>query len=62
MTADALATALEVLGPDEGFALAERQDIPALFLIRVRDGAFEERHTGVWSALVENTVTTDEVG
>ena len=62
MTADALATALEVLGPDQGFALAERQDIPALFLIRVGDGAFEERHTGVWSALVENMSATEEVG
>ncbi len=34
MTADALATALEVLGPEDGVALAERHDIPALFLIR----------------------------
>ena len=62
MTADALATALGVLGPDEGFALAEQQDIPALFLIRVDDGAFEERHTGAWSGLVENTAATEEVG
>ena len=62
MTADALATALEVLGPEEGFALAERQDIPALFLIRVGDGAFEERHTGVWAALVENRGATETVG
>jgi thiamine biosynthesis lipoprotein len=29
MTADGLATALGVLGPDEGFDLAERHDIPA---------------------------------
>jgi len=62
MTADALATALGVLGPDEGFALAERQDIPALFLIRVEDGVFEERRTSVWAALVENEVATEPVG
>ena len=62
MTADALATALGVLGPDEGFALAERQDIPALFLIRVEDGVFEERHTSVWAALVENEVAAEPVG
>jgi len=62
MTADALATALGVLGPDEGFALAERQDIPALFLIRVEDGVFEERHTSVWVALVENEVAAEPVG
>jgi thiamine biosynthesis lipoprotein len=54
MTADALATGLGVLGPEQGFDLAERQDIPALFLIRVRDGVFEERHTRVWAALTEN--------
>jgi thiamine biosynthesis lipoprotein len=34
MTADALATALYVLGPDEGYALAEREGIAALFLKR----------------------------
>jgi thiamine biosynthesis lipoprotein len=55
MTADALATALGVLGPDEGLALAERHDIPAYFLVRVADGVFEERETRVWSALIENS-------
>jgi thiamine biosynthesis lipoprotein len=54
MTADALATALGVLGPYQGFELAERHDIPALFLIRVGDGVFEERQTRVWSALTKN--------
>lgn len=54
MTADALATALDVLGPDEGLALAESHDIPALFLVRVGEGVFEERRTAVWTALVEN--------
>jgi thiamine biosynthesis lipoprotein len=55
MTADALATALGVLGPEEGFELAERQDIPAFFLVRVADGVFEERRTSVWAALIENS-------
>jgi thiamine biosynthesis lipoprotein len=55
MTADALATALEVLGPDEGMAFAETHDIPALFLVRNDDGGFEERRSAVWTALVENT-------
>lgn len=62
MTADALATALGVLGPDEGFELAERQDIPALFLVRLDDGSFEERLTGVWRALVENSEDGRPVG
>ena len=39
--ADALATALLVLGPEEGFALAEQEDVAALFLVR-DDGSVEE--------------------
>jgi thiamine biosynthesis lipoprotein len=62
MTADALATALGVLGPDEGFELAERQDIPAFFLVRIGDDVFEERRTSVWEALVENIAAADPVG
>lgn len=34
MRADALATALMVLGPEEGYALAEREQLAALFLIK----------------------------
>jgi thiamine biosynthesis lipoprotein len=54
MTADALATALEVLGPEEGFAFAERQKISALFLVRTGEMVFEEHRTQVWAALIEN--------
>ena len=42
--ADALATALSVLGPEEGFDYAERHDIAALFVVRTADG-FEQRMT-----------------
>lgn len=42
--ADALATALTVLGPDEGFEYAEQHDIAALFVVRTPDG-FEQRMT-----------------
>ena len=62
MTADALATALEVLGPEEGVALAERQDIPALFLIREDEGTYREIRTRVWTALTENTPGSAAVG
>jgi thiamine biosynthesis lipoprotein len=55
MTADGLATALSVLGPDEGFELAERQDIAAYFLVRVADDVFEERQTSVWATMIENS-------
>lgn len=44
MEADALATALFVLGPEEGLQLAEAQNIPALFLIRT-DRGFTESTT-----------------
>jgi thiamine biosynthesis lipoprotein len=55
MTADALATAIGVLGPDEGFDFAEQQDIPAYFLVRAAAGVLEERKTSVWTALIENS-------
>ncbi len=42
MTADALATTLMVLGPDDGLDYARQQHIAALFLIRVGDGIREE--------------------
>jgi thiamine biosynthesis lipoprotein len=50
MTADALATALNVLGPDAGFDLAQRHHIPALFLIRT-DHGFDERASDAFNAL-----------
>ena len=40
--ADALATALMVLGPDEGAALADRLGIRALFLVRMGEKRFNE--------------------
>lgn len=54
MTADALATALEVLGPDEGYELAAELELPALFLVRAGGDRFEERPSEVWDALIEN--------
>lgn len=49
--ADALATALNVLGPDEGYALALKQDLAALFLIREENGVFRERATPAFERL-----------
>lgn len=47
MIADALATALMVLGEDEGYELAEREGLPVFFLVRSADagGGFVERGT-----------------
>lgn len=53
VVADGLATALEVLGPDDGYALAVEQGWAALFLVRGDDGAIAEHATPAFSALVE---------
>ena len=44
MTADALATAITVLGPDAGYDLAVEQNLAALLIVRTNDG-FEEKAT-----------------
>ena len=61
MTADGMATALSVLGPDEGFDFAEQQGIPAYFLVRVAENVFEERQTSSWARLIENSTGVDSV-
>ena len=49
--ADALATALNVLGPREGYALAESAGIAAYFVRRVGEGEFEAFATPAFEAL-----------
>ncbi len=44
--ADAWSTALSVLGPDEGLALAERLELSVVFVVPSEDGRFELRYTG----------------
>jgi len=51
MTADALATALDVLGPEAGWALAEEVNLAALFIVRNADGGFTELRTPTWVEL-----------
>jgi FAD:protein FMN transferase len=51
--ADAWATALNVLGPDEGPALAERLGLAAYFLIRTEQG-FEARATPAFTVHTRN--------
>lgn len=50
MTADGWATALLVLGEDEGFELASRENLAALFLVRDEDG-FSEKQTPAFENL-----------
>lgn len=52
MHADALATALTVLGPDEGWAYAERERLAVLFIRRGADGGHEARPTAGFEALL----------
>jgi thiamine biosynthesis lipoprotein len=42
MTADAMATALLVLGPEQGLELAVKENIAALFLVREKDNFIEK--------------------
>ncbi len=46
MTADGWATALNVLGTDEGFKLAEKLGLDALLISRVADGSYNAAGTG----------------
>ena len=50
--ADALATALLVMGPDEGMDFAEREGLAVLMLIRTDDG-FEEKASAAFNRLRE---------
>jgi thiamine biosynthesis lipoprotein len=50
--ADALATALLVLGPDEGRALAARERLPARLVRREADGTYAEWSTPSFESLV----------
>jgi thiamine biosynthesis lipoprotein len=49
--ADALATALMVLGPEDGMRFARARDLAALFVVRTAGGGFEERATSRFDAL-----------
>lgn len=51
LTADALATALIVMGPDSGWALAQRQGLAAYFIVRGSDGGLHDRATEAFAAL-----------
>ena len=50
MHADAWATAINVLGPEEGHALAESMNLPVLMLVRTAAGEFTEKTTTAFDA------------
>jgi thiamine biosynthesis lipoprotein len=49
--ADGLATALTVLGPVEGFDVAQREGLKAMFIVREPDGTLTRRATAAYEAL-----------
>ena len=53
MLADALATALTVLGPEEGLRFAVARDVAALMLVRDSEGGFEEQLTPAFDRLID---------
>ena len=52
--ADAWATALNVLGPEEGLAVADENEIAAYFIVREKDGTFSTRESRVFEAFKAN--------
>lgn len=56
MQADALATALIVLGPDRGYALAQGAGVAAHFIVRDKAGTLLDRSTGAFAALTSRPV------
>jgi len=61
MRADALATALTVLGPYDGLDLARAMNLCAHFLIRTADG-LREAYTPAYAAMMDDeaTASTDQ--
>ena len=59
MMADAWATALNVLGPEEGYAAAEREGLAALFIERGSGGRLRERATPEFEAVRKRTRGAD---
>jgi FAD:protein FMN transferase len=53
MRADALATALMVLGPEEALSMATRLDLTVFLLVRRADGGFESLATPRFEAMTE---------
>ena len=51
MRADALATALIVMGPERGLALARQLGLPALFIVRQADGGLHDVATPAYADL-----------
>ncbi|NQZ23860.1 MAG: FAD:protein FMN transferase [Colwellia sp.] len=54
MVADGLSTALMVMGPHKGLAMAKEQNIAALFIVKTIDGNYSEFHTDNFNIYLPN--------
>lgn len=59
MSADALATAIDVLGPDAGFAMAEREKLAVYLVVKTDDG-FETRVSTAFRAYLKDSNEEDQ--
>lgn len=59
--ADSLSTALMVMGPDDAQTFAASHGVPALFLIRLPGGSFEERRSAAFETLETAATGSSEV-
>jgi len=53
--ADALATALDVLGPEAGYALAKREGLAAYFIVRRKGGGFDSLATPAFERVLRGS-------
>ena len=53
MTADAMATAIDVLGPEKGYELALKENLPVFLVIREKEN-FVEKMTPQFQALLNS--------
>ncbi len=60
--ADAFATALNVLGPEEGYALAQELNLAAYFILRTKDGTFTSAETLPFAELRIGPVAAGQAG
>jgi thiamine biosynthesis lipoprotein len=60
MRADALATAIHVLGPEHGLELAEREAVPAYLLVRAADGGFTVRSSRAFAPYLSAVAAAEE--
>jgi thiamine biosynthesis lipoprotein len=59
MLADGYATALNVLGPEHGAALAEKLNLAVQFIIREPDGTFSTRSTPAFERRTKSSQVQD---